>query len=206
MNALRFEGVVKSYGALEVLRGITAAFQPGRVAVLVGPNGAGKTTLMRIAARLQSADEGTVDGPHALFFGGCETLPVRSTVNALRAALRLPADEALGKRRLAKLSKGLLQQAGLRIAIETGADALLLDEPWTSLEPDARTRLNDEVRAQASLGRILVCSTHDLDQGARVADDVVLLREGRLAWHRREDLPADLTHQFLLDLYRGTSA
>lgn len=203
MNALRFEAIAKSYGVLQVLRGITATFEPGRVAVLVGPNGAGKTTLMRIAARLQSPDEGTVDGPPALFFGGGETLPVRSSVNALRAALRLPPDEALGTRRLAKLSKGLLQQVGLRIAIETDVEALLLDEPWTSLEPDARARLNDDVRAQAALGRIVVCSTHDLDQGARVADDIALLRDGHLAWHRREEFPAGLTHQSLLDLYRG---
>ena len=184
-SRLEFRDVRKSYGAKAVLQGFTATFAPGRIAALVGPNGAGKTTLLRIAAGLQSADEGSVTSGPVLYYGGFDTLPIKGTIDQLRASLRLPPVPN-GAARLATLSRGELQRVGLAIALEVAPAVLLLDEPWAALEPDARESLNQDLQRLAT-GRVVICSTHDLDEVARVADDVVVLSAGTAIWKRRED-------------------
>jgi len=144
-SPLVLDGIEKSYGSLQVLRGFSGAFDAGSVAALVGPNGAGKTTLLRIAAGLQRADGGTVSGGRVLYYGGFDTLPLRGTVDRFRRALSLPP-VAGGGRRMATLSRGELHQVGLDTAFALAPDALLLDEPWTALEPDAREALNESIR------------------------------------------------------------
>lgn len=182
---LRVVNVHKSYGSQSVLRGFTGSFTAGRIAALVGPNGVGKTTLLRIIAGLQRASAGTIECGSVLYYGGFDTLPVRGTVNQFRRALGLDASLA-GGRRLRNLSRGELHQVGLDATFGLSSEVLLLDEPWTALEPDAREALNGRVRAAAA-ERIVVCSSHDLDEVARIADDVVFLAAGQALWRRRED-------------------
>ncbi|MDP9192356.1 MAG: ATP-binding cassette domain-containing protein [Acidobacteriota bacterium] len=193
----------KSYGAVEVLRGVTATFRAGRVAALVGANGAGKTTLLRIVAGLQFADSGTISAGRVLFYGGFETIPLRGRVNGLRAALGLPPAANGGAGVLARLSRGQLHAVGLEIAVDLDPDVLLLDEPWTALDPDARDRLTARLRETAANGRVVVCSTHDLDEVSRAADDVIFLREGRAIAASREERPLDRDQ--LLAGFRGAS-
>jgi ABC-type multidrug transport system ATPase subunit len=195
----------KAYGTTEVLRGFTAAFHAGRVAALVGPNGAGKTTLLRIIAGLQFADSGSISAGRVLFYGGFETMPLRGRVDGLRRALGLPPAAAGGAALLARLSRGQLHAVGLEIAVDLDADVLLLDEPWTALDPDARDRLTVRLRATAEKGRVVICSTHDLDEVSRVADDVIFLRDGRAIASSREEQGA-LDREQLLAGYRGPSA
>ena len=199
---LRVERIYKSYGSTSVLRDVSAEFLSGRVTALVGPNGAGKTTLLRIIAGLQTATSGNVDGPEALYYGGIDTLPVRGTVNGLRRAFDLP-ELVGGRRKLNTLSRGQLHSVGLDIAFAIDAPILLLDEPWSSLEPDARFRLNAGLTAYAASGRIVVCSSHELDEVGRVADDVAFLRNGGLTMQRGEALGGErFDHALLLATYR----
>lgn len=198
---LSMEGIHKSYGKREVLRGLTADFANSRIAALVGPNGAGKTTLLRIAAGLQASDSGSIRGGRTLYYGGFDSVPVRGRINTLRRALGLPRVDG-GDRRLAKLSRGELQSVGLDIAFELAPEVLLLDEPWTALEPDARERLNERLRA-ACTNRVVICSSHDLDEVARVADDVLFLRDGVVLRKSRGDDETALDREELIRLYRG---
>ncbi|HYC59804.1 MAG TPA: ATP-binding cassette domain-containing protein [Thermoanaerobaculia bacterium] len=198
---LQLDAVRKSYGANEVLRGFTGTFARGRIAALIGPNGAGKTTLLRIAAGLQHADGGTVSRAQVLYYGGFDTMPARGTIDAFRSALGL--QRASDTRKLAKLSRGELQRVGLAAALELPSDALLLDEPWTALEPDARDELNGALQRIAT-DRIVVCSTHDLDQVARIADDFVFLAAGTAVWKKRED--GGITRDELLRLYHESKS
>lgn len=186
-SGLAFAGVEKSYGGKSVLRGFTGDFVPGRIAALVGPNGAGKTTLLRIAAGLQRSDAGGVTGGSTLYYGGFDALPLHGTVRQFRAAVGLAATSGDDRRILARLSRGELQRVGLDIALELAPDVLLLDEPWTALEPDARAELNERLQSAARSDRVVICSSHDLDEVARVADDVVFLTRGVADWKRRED-------------------
>jgi ABC-type multidrug transport system ATPase subunit len=204
MVSLRFEQVAKSYGGTPVLRELSITFEAGRVAALVGPNGAGKTTMLRIGAGLQFADAGRVDATDVLYYGGFDTLPLRGTIDGLRRALGLgPAPD--GRRSLSRLSRGQLHQTGLDIALESNCSTLLLDEPWTSLEPDAREALNERLSAAAAAGRLVLCSSHDLDEVARVADEVAFLRDGVITRVRREELDDPrFDRGMLLQRYRGT--
>lgn len=186
-SGLVMQGVRKSYGSHAVLCGFSGTFLPGRLGALVGPNGAGKTTLMRIAAGLQFADGGTISSPEIVYYGGFDSLPLGGTVAALRRALGIPPLPGGPNRSLRTLSKGQLHQAGLDAALDLRRPVILLDEPWTSLEPDARERLNDRLRSVAAEGRVVLCSSHDLDEVARIADDVVLIKGGASIWRRRED-------------------
>ncbi|MDQ6801082.1 MAG: hypothetical protein M3041_09625 [Acidobacteriota bacterium] len=135
-----------------------------------------------------------------LYYGGFDLLPIRDTVNHLRRALGLePAAD--GAKRLSKLSRGELHRIGLDLAFELAPDVLLLDEPWTALEPDAREELNVRLRSTVE-GRVVVCSSHDLDEVARVADDVVFLAEGLALWKRRDDDAAPFDRDDLIRVYR----
>ena len=120
-----------------------------------------------------------------LYYGGFDLLPRRGKVGDLRHALGLPAD-GQGGRKISTLSRGELQQMGLDLAFSLVSDALLLDEPWTALEPDAREELNEKLRLTVKQ-RVVICSSHDLDEVARVADDIVFLADGIGIWKCRED-------------------
>jgi ABC-type multidrug transport system ATPase subunit len=184
--SLVLDRIHKGYGDRPILKGFSAEFEPGRIAALVGPNGAGKTTLLRIIASLQRPDSGTVSSGRVLFFGGAELMPLRGTVDSLRQALGLAAGGDL--RKLAALSRGELQRIGLDVAFSAAPSVLLLDEPWGPLDPEGRATLNEELVAAAA-GRVILCSTHDLDEVARVADDVVFLRDGLAERWNRETTP-----------------
>ncbi len=197
------EAVWKSYGTTEVLRGVSVVFSPGRLTALVGPNGAGKTTLLRIVAGLQHPTRGRVLAHDVLYFGGYDLLPVRGTIVRFRRALGL-GDAGADRRALATLSRGQLQQVGLDASLDLAPETLLLDEPWSSLEPDARDRLNERLALFAASGRIVVCSSHELDEVARVADDVAFLRDGAVQSVRRESLGGNrFDRDGLLVRYKG---
>jgi ABC-2 type transport system ATP-binding protein len=200
-TSLRFFDVGKRYGAIRALSGCTFAFGPGRVAAIVGPNGAGKTTLLRIGAKLQFADSGHVEVRDVLYYGGFQQLPVKGMVNQLRASLGLGGASRHGNRKLSTLSSGELQRVGLEIAFDLDRDVLLLDEPWGSLEPDSREELNRMISSYAVRHTVL-CSSHDLDEVARTADDVVLLSDGEGQLYKREDFGGQFNRDDLLDVYR----
>jgi ABC-type multidrug transport system ATPase subunit len=201
---LRIEGLRKSYDSLEVLRGVSMNFRPGRVAALVGPNGAGKTTLMRIAAGLQRPDAGTVVAWDAVYFGGFDSLPLGGRIADLRKSLGLQGSGPGDSRRLNRLSRGQLQWVGIEACLDLDPVTLLLDEPWTSLEPDTREELNRLLVARARAGRVVICSTHDLDEVGRVADDVVFLSGGTATWVLREQVAeSSFSRDQVLRLFRG---
>jgi ABC-type multidrug transport system ATPase subunit len=199
---LTFHDLRKSYGSKEILSGFDGTFAPGRLGALVGPNGAGKTTLLRIAAALQFASSGSVSGEEVLYYGGFDTLPIHGTTADFRRALGLPTGSD-GRRPLRTLSRGQLHSVGLEAALDLARHTILLDEPWTALEPDARENLNDRLTRMKSVGHVIVCSTHDLGEVARIADDVVLLKSGSAVWRRREDEPhVQFDRDAILELYR----
>lgn len=202
-HVLALNEIRQSYSGAVVLNEVSFAIPAGVVVGLVGPNGAGKTTLMRIAAGLQVPDAGRVSSRRAGYFGGFDTLPVSGTINGLRRGLGLQP-HAAGSKRLSKLSRGELQSVGLVAAFELGCDVLLLDEPWTSLEPDRRDALSTRISDYARTGRSVVCSSHELDEVARVAQEVLFIGGGQLIRVQAENGGFD--RENLLRLYRSVIA
>ncbi len=185
---LILDRVSRSYGPIKALDGVSCEIRPHRIAALLGPNGAGKTTLMRIAAGLMNADSGTVSADAPVYFGGSESLPGAAPVNALRRALGLQPVDTFGTRQVGRLSRGQQQIVGLDATFDLDRQTILLDEPWTSLDPEARETFNQRLAAEAEKGKVIVCSSHELDEVSRVADDILFLRDGRAIWKTREEL------------------
>jgi len=191
-------------GGRRALDSIRVDFQPGSSTALVGPNGAGKTTLLEILADLRQPSSGHVTGGHRSVAFVTQThsrswLPL-SVGEVLRMARfrptflprrLLPDDHRavdvaagrLGVRSLMdspldRLSFGQRQRVLVAQALAREADVLLLDEPITGLDLISQERILTVMESERDAGRIVVLSTHHLDE-ARHCDSVLVL-DGRL--------------------------
>jgi putative ABC transport system ATP-binding protein len=193
-------------GEFEVLRGVSAAFETGRVTAVVGPSGAGKTSLLRCLNRLEEATAGRVllDGRDVRTIpptdlrrrvGMIFQTPVllERTVRAdlgyglevvdepvLTAALEASGLEpAFLERRSAALSVGQAQRVCIARALVREPEVLLMDEPTSALDKDASARIEDLIRSLTARNLAIVLVTHDLAQAQRAADHALLLVDGR---------------------------
>jgi ABC-2 type transport system ATP-binding protein len=197
------------YGRLEAVRGLTLAVEPGTIFGLLGPNGAGKTTTIRTlmnilrpagghatvfgvdSRRLTARDFATIG-----YVSENQKLPVSMTVGELLAYCRpfYPAwDEALCDRLVAdfdlprdtkirRLSRGMRVKAALVSSLAYRPRLLVLDEPFSGLDPVVRDDLVHGVLELAGQEQWTVfLSSHDLDEVERLVDTVAFIDNGQLA-------------------------
>jgi ABC-2 type transport system ATP-binding protein len=200
------EGVVKRYGAREVLRGVSLAVRPGEIFGFVGPNGAGKTTFLKCVAGVARADGGTIrvngtdarrdglaarrmigyaPGDTAMYDGLSSGAMLRFLIGFHAESDRARGEQlldalAVPARRVRALSHGMKRKVLLAAAIASGAPLLMLDEPMEGLDPEARRLVERLLREEAARGRTVFFSSHDLASVERVCDRVAFLRGGRL--------------------------
>lgn len=228
---IRFVGVSKRYGDLDVLRGVDLGFRAGRVSAVLGPNGAGKTTLLKILLGLVRPDEGEVrlrgapvngDATYRGELGYMPQLPrfpgnlsardLAALLDDLRDFAGRPDEDLVEAFGLAadldkpfrSLSGGTRQKVNAALAFRYGAPVLVLDEPTAGLDPVAARMFKDKVRAERSAGRTVLLTSHDLGQVQAMADDVVFLLEGRV--HYAGSLPALLERTGHPDLEGAVAA
>lgn len=205
------EGLSFAYDETPVLEDVSIAVPAGTVATLLGPSGCGKTTLLRLIAGLERPRRGavyaggeTLSTPRrvtppekrrvgmvfqegALFphldvaanvgFG----LPRAGRAQAVAEALALVGLTGLEERSPAALSGGQRQRVALARALAPGPDALLLDEPFASLDPSLRVELRAEVAALLQrLAITTVFVTHDQENAFVMGSQVIVMREGRV--------------------------
>ncbi|WP_395359860.1 ATP-binding cassette domain-containing protein [Streptomyces sp. YH02] len=211
------EGLQKRYGEVHALRGLDLAVPEGSVCGVLGPNGAGKTTAVRVLTTLVRPDAGSalvaghdvvrdpagvrkriaVTGQYASVDGdltGAENL--RLFARLLRAP-RARADELLEQfgltaaagRPARTYSGGMRRRLDLAASLLVPPRVLFLDEPTTGLDPHSRNGIWDAVRGLASRGTTVLLTTQYLEEADQLADDIVLIDEGRAA-HR--GTPAEL--------------
>lgn len=211
---VRFDGLSAGYAGRPVLHQLDAVIPVLEITALVGPNGSGKSTLLGVLAGVIRPTAGelhrTGSRPPAFVpqrgaVGDLLPLTVRQTVRMGRWSDRGPwrrltrRDHAvvaaamdrlgiadLAGRQLGELSGGQRQRALIAQGLAQESDLLLLDEPTTGLDPEARQRIATLLTDLVADGVTLVHATHDLD-AARSADTCILLREGRLAGQGRPD-------------------
>ena len=205
--AIRFEGLVKTYGDVRALDGIDLTVPRGEVFGFLGPNGAGKTTAIRILMDLirPSAGRAEVLG----FDAQRDTLEVRRrcgylpgdlelynslTVDAcldLVASLRGDVDpryrgELVERlrldtgRRIGALSRGNRQKVGLTIALMAKPELVVLDEPTNGLDPLVQDEVEAILREVVADGRSVFFSSHVLAEVEQIARRVAMLRGGRI--------------------------
>lgn len=197
------EGVTKAYAARRVLDGFDFALEAGCVTALLGPNGAGKSTVAGLITGRLQADEGKVrlfglDPRHQLArarlgimlqAGGLpETLTVAEAIDLHGGyfARRLPTavllDQAgltaLADRRCDRLSGGEHRKVQFALAIAGAPDLLVLDEPTTGFDPEARRAMWQVVRAKADAGAAVLLATHHMDEAEALADRIVVIGDG----------------------------
>ncbi|MEV4942541.1 ATP-binding cassette domain-containing protein [Streptomyces zaomyceticus] len=215
--AVLSEGLQKRYGEVHALRGLDLAVPEGSVCGILGPNGAGKTTAVRVLTTLVTPDAGSarvaghdvvrdpaevrrriaVTGQYASVDGdltGAENL--RLFARLLRAP-RARADELLEQfglgaaagRPARTYSGGMRRRLDLAASLLVPPRVLFLDEPTTGLDPHSRNGIWDAVRGLASEGTAVLLTTQYLEEADQLADDIVLVDEGRAA---ERGTPAEL--------------
>ena len=215
--AVRASDLRKSYGARQILGGVSFEVRRGELFSLLGPNGAGKTTTVEILEGYRRADAGSVrvlgldpakDGnalrPRIglmLQEGGIDN---RSTP---REVLRLyakfyrdpenPDDllEAVDLARAAttryrRLSGGEKQRLSLALALLGRPELLVLDEPTAGMDPAAKQATRERIAGLRAAGTTIVLTTHELGDVERLADHVAVLDRGRIV---ADGTPAELT-------------
>ncbi|HEX8207033.1 MAG TPA: ATP-binding cassette domain-containing protein [Solirubrobacteraceae bacterium] len=207
MAAIEIDGLVKSFGGVEAVRGLSFSVEPGRVTGFLGPNGAGKSTTLKALLGLVQPSAGSatfggrlygdLDDPSATVGAVLEDAsfhPGRTGRNHLRvlaAAGGHPAsrvDEVLAfvglaeaaGRRVKGYSMGMRQRLAIAAALLGDPRVLVLDEPANGLDPPAIRWLRDFLRRLAAEGRTVLVSSHLLAEVAQGVDDVVVIARGEL--------------------------
>jgi heme exporter protein A len=225
MAVLEVAGLARHYGEREALGGVSLTLEAGQTLVVFGPNGAGKTTLLRVLATLLRPHSGSVRvlgasipdeawavrgrvgllGHEPLLYRelspeqnlsyharlhGVQRSRVEEVLDAVAISTR--AGEAVRN-----LSRGMVQRVAVARAVLHGPDLLLLDEPYSNLDP-AAIELVAPLIGPGS-GRTRVICSHDPGGGLAEADLVLGLREGRPELLRAA---ADVTPAEITELYR----
>ena len=200
--------LVKRFGLKTVLRGVDFDVQPGEFVALLGPNGAGKTTFLRILASLSRPSLGDVNIagyklPHEAAqvrarLGVVSHLPLLYGDLTADENLRFYARmyniqdyelrvtevlEMVGldtrRRDLVRtFSRGMQQRLAIGRAVLHDPDVVLFDEPYTGLDQDASSMLDDVLRTVAAKGRTVVMTSHDLARAEDLATRFDILSRG----------------------------
>jgi NitT/TauT family transport system ATP-binding protein len=215
---LQLRDVSHSFGALEVLRGLSIEVLPGEFVAIVGPSGCGKTTLLNLLSGFDHPTAGTMErkGESRMVHQQDGLFPWQTVSENIALGLRhlhskqerrqqveemlhLIRLEGFGNSYPHQLSGGMRQRVELARALAGASDILLLDEPFSSLDYLTRLRMRQEVaRILMERPRTVVLVTHDIEEAAQLADRVIVLGE-RPAQIRHElslatPRPRDPTH------------
>ncbi|GAA2721921.1 ABC transporter ATP-binding protein [Cellulomonas aerilata] len=209
MSSLEIDHLHKSYGSLRALRDLTFDVKAGEIFGFVGSNGAGKTTAMRIMLGVLAADAGEVRwngapldlrtrrrvgympeerglypkmkvGEQLRFLAGLHGM---SPADADAAVTRWTDRLGVGARRgdaVEKLSLGNQQRVQLAAALVHDPDILVLDEPFSGLDPVAVDVMSAVLRERADAGVPVIFSSHQLDLVERLCDRVGIVRSGQV--------------------------
>ena len=209
-NAIEVLNIKKSYGLDFSLSEVNLEVKSGKIFALLGPNGAGKTTLVKLMLSLMQQDTGeikingfssksvesrlgvgfipekfsffpyyTVRGVLE-FFGTMKGLQGFELASQIDNALNELNITELQNRKLQSLSKGQVQRTGLASLLIGDNQLLILDEPFSGLDPIGMRDLKDILKRQRSLGKTIFLNSHILSEMELICDDVAILDKGKI--------------------------
>ena len=204
-EAVRLTGLTKRFGAVTAVDGLDLSIRAGEVVALLGPNGAGKSTTIDALLGLVRPDAGTVrlygaspsqaiaDGRVGALLQSGGLLPDLTAAESVTLIASLyrghrPIAEALqragitefAKRRVGDLSGGQQQRVRFAMALVVDPELIVLDEPTTGLDVEARRAFWTAMRRETAQGRTVLFATHYLEEADAYADRIVLMRAGRV--------------------------
>ena len=211
-SAVYIDSVSRSFGSVKAVDGLSLVLAPGEIVGFLGTNGAGKTTTIKMTLGLLAPTSGTVkvlggdpsdprvrahigympevatyypylDARELLsFYGGIcglDAKTVRRRTDELLDAVGL--DDA-AKRPLKTYSKGMLQRAGIAQALLNDPDLLVLDEPFTGLDPLARIHFRELLLDLKRRGKTVFFSSHELGETELLCDRVAIMKKGHCVY------------------------
>ncbi len=207
MPAILVENLVKRYGAVRAVDGISFSVNEGEVFGMLGPNGAGKTTTVEILEGLRDADSGTArvlgmdvrrQGRNVKEQIGVAlqtatlmpNLTTRELVDLFGSFYRtaLDSDQLLARlgleekrnSRVSTLSGGQQQRLSVSLALVNDPKIVFLDEPTTGLDPQARRQLWEVIGEMRREGKTVLLTTHYMEEAERLCDRVAIMDHGRI--------------------------
>jgi Cu-processing system ATP-binding protein len=208
---IEIKGLKKSFGKLEVLKGIDCDFERGNVVSVLGPNASGKTTLIKSILGMVVPDAGNI-----LFKGQ----PVINTFNYKRhigympqigrypdnmkigQLIRMVMDirqedivldtdllkeyklESMYHKTMRTLSGGTLQKVSAALAFMFNPDVLILDEPSAGLDPFAAEALKEKIIHEKMRGKLVLVTSHILSEADEISDRILYLIEGQVRFYK----------------------
>ncbi len=205
---LILENVVKRYGAFNAVDGLTFKVEKGEIFGFLGPNGAGKTTTLRMILSIIPATSGRISvlgSPSATpvrrrigylpeergLYRKMRAAETIAYFSMLRGAKRDPARRKaaellarfglkdFARARNDELSKGMAQKVQLLAAIAHDPELLILDEPFSGLDPINQHALEDLIRSLRQEGRTVIFSTHVMQHAERLCDRFLIIARGQ---------------------------
>lgn len=205
---IEIKHLTKRFGTFCAVDDVSLQVQPGEVFAILGPNGSGKTTTLKSVAGLVSPTSGQVliDGidpwgeavrakrllsylPQRVAFP--ESLTAREILEFYCRLRKLPLERVaqvlagsrfngFGDKPVKTFSGGMVQRLGIAVLALADTPVLLLDEPTTGLDPQARARLHELLIARRNAGKTVLLTSHLLSEVEELADRVAILVQGRL--------------------------
>ena len=201
--------ISKRFGSTEAVRDVSFEVNPGEIFGLLGPNGSGKTTTIRIILDIYRQDSGSVsilDGPmteakkNQIGYlpeerGLYQDVQVERCLSYLATLKGMTQDQinaklplylekfdltAYKKKKMKELSKGMQQKAQLIATLIHDPQVLIIDEPFSALDPVNTQLVKDILREQREAGKTIIMSTHQMNQVETLCDRIVLIDKGRV--------------------------
>ena len=231
--AIEIQGLTKSFGNYYALRGIDLKVKKGERLVIFGPNGAGKTTLIKLLSTLSKPSAGKIrldgidisDDPvqvrqkvsvvshetflydnltlyeNLKFYGKMYDVPdLESRISEVVSQMQV---ESRLYDRVGTLSRGLQQRASIARAIIQDSSIMLLDEPEVGLDPHGIIMMRDTLDTLNHPDLTVVMTTHNLEQGLDLSNQVVILNKGKLVYEALKGEIEIGNFQEIYDQYTG---
>ncbi|MBF8965582.1 ABC transporter ATP-binding protein [Pontibacter sp. FD36] len=206
---ITIENLYKSYGKLQVLRGVSVELDKGKVISIIGPNGSGKTTMSKCILGMVLPDSGDIrfNGESVLKKYAYrsqigympqigkypENMKIRQVIEMIRDIRKDAAvdDELIGlyrleemyEKRMGALSGGTKQKVSAALAFMFEPQVLILDEPTAGLDPFAAEILKGKILKEKKKGKLILITSHVMSEIEEVADEVLCLVDGSVMFY-----------------------
>ena len=221
-NAIELRNLQKSFGTKRAVQGVDLTIPQGSLHGLIGPNGAGKTTTIRMIMSIIFPDSGdirvlgrasAVESKDRIgylpeergLYKKMKVAPFLAYIAKLKGIDGAGLDRHIagwldrlglgdcGRKRCEELSKGMQQKVQFIAAVVHNPDLIILDEPFSGLDPVNSRILRSLIEEQHKQGKTIIFSTHQMSQAEALCDRVVMIHQGRKVL---DNTPAEIRNQF----------
>lgn len=216
---IKFENLAISFGKLNVLKGINASFDAGKIICIIGPNGSGKTTMIKCLLGMTIPNSGRIlfDGKPIVgeelyrkeigYMPQIGRYPDNMTIGQIIAMMKDLRNEvtqldetifeqfqiqAMLQKKMRTLSGGTTQKVSAGLAFLFNPKVLVLDEPTAGLDPSAAEILKQKILKAKQDGKLVLITSHIMSEIDEMADEILYMQEGNVLFHKNiEQLKAE---------------